>query len=231
MKYNKIEKGFFVDRPNRFIAHVKLKDRVETVHVKNTGRCKELLQSGCVVYLEKSDNPNRKTEYDLVAVEKKRNGKEDLLINMDSQAPNEVVAEWLEQTCPFGKDAVVRREVTCGKSRFDFYIETVEKTWYLEVKGCTLETDGVAYFPDAPTERGIKHIQELTQLSQKGIGAVILFVVQMKEMKEFRPNDETHPAFGEALRAAKRAGVKIMAIDCIVTENSLQMDEEIPVIL
>ena len=171
-----------------------------------------------------ADNPNRKTKYDLIAVEKRREEKEPLLVNMDSQIPNDVTEEWLRKGILFSKEARVRREVKYGNSRFDFYIEDGERKAFLEVKGVTLEEDGIASFPDAPTERGIKHIRELMQCLQEGYEAYILFVIQMKEITKFRPNDKTHPAFGEALREAQKAGVKIMAVDCLVTAESIEAD-------
>ena len=212
-----IVKAKFLSRPNRFIALVELNGEVITVHVKNTGRCKELLPVGATVYLATAENPSRKTPYDLVAVEKVRPDGSVLLINMDSQAPNHIAAEWLPVSGLFSADSVFRGEVTCGASRFDFAISTPDiPTAYLEVKGCTLEREGIAYFPDAPTERGVKHIRELTELSKAGHPAYILFVVQMKGITALRPNDETHPAFGEALREAREAGVQILAVDCVV---------------
>ena len=224
MKYENIVGGTFLDRPNRFIAYVEVDGKKETVHVKNTGRCRELLQQGNKVYLSIADNPNRKTKYDLIAVEKRREEKDPLLVNMDSQIPNDVTEEWLRKGILFSKEARVRREVKYGNSRFDFYIEDGERKAFLEVKGVTLEEDGIASFPDAPTERGIKHIRELMQCLQEGYEAYILFVIQMKEITKFRPNDKTHPAFGEALREAQKAGVKIMAVDCLVTAESIEAD-------
>ena len=212
-----IVKGKFLSRPNRFIAIVEVEGKEITVHVKNTGRCRELLPAGATVYLAAAENPTRKTPYDLVAVEKVRPDGSVLLINMDSQAPNDIAAEWLPKSGLFSADSVFKREVTHGASRFDFAVTTPDTpTAYLEVKGCTLEREGIAYFPDAPTERGVKHIRELTALARAGHPAYILFVVQMKEITALRPNDETHPAFGEALREAQAAGVRIMAVDCRV---------------
>lgn len=229
MKYNRIEKGTFLSRPNRFIAKVLINGMEETVHVKNTGRCKELLTVGATVYLSVSDNPNRKTKYDLVAVEKIRKGKAPLLVNMDSQIPNAVAHEWLKKGLLFSENAVFRREVTYGKSRFDFYIEDGERKAFLEVKGVTLENGGVASFPDAPTERGIKHIKELCECIQNGYEGYILFVIQMKEISYMMPNDVTHKAFGNALREAEKTGVKILAVDCIVTPDSIECDNFIEI--
>ena len=212
-----VVKATFLSRPNRFIALVELGGETVTVHVKNTGRCKELLPPGATVYLAASANPARKTPYDLVAVEKVRPDGTTLFINMDSQAPNDIAAEWLPKSGLFSADATFRREVTHGASRFDFAVDTKDaSTAYLEVKGCTLERDGIAYFPDAPTERGVKHIRELTVLSREGHPAYILFVTQMKGITSLRPNDETHKAFGDALREARDAGVMILAVDCVV---------------
>lgn len=229
MKYKNIVKGRFIERPNRFISKVEINGKTETVHVKNTGRCRELLQSGNTVYLEKSDNPARKTGYDLVAVEKKRENKADLLINMDSQIPNSAAEEWLRKGNIFSDRAVIRREVKYGNSRFDLYIEDGGRRAFLEVKGVTLEKDGVAMFPDAPTERGVKHINELVSCIKDGYEAYILFVIQMKEVSLFTPNYETHAEFGKALCEAEKAGVRIMAVDCVVTEDCIEIDSEIKV--
>ena len=208
----------FLSRPNRFIALVELNGEVVTVHVKNTGRCRELLPAGATVYLAAAKDPARKTPYDLVAVEKVCPNGNTLLINMDSQAPNAVAAEWLPQSGLFPQDAAYRHEVTAGDSRFDFCITAGQgRPAFLEVKGCTLERDGVAYFPDAPTERGVKHVRELMALARDGHPAYILFVVQMKGISHLCPNDETHRAFGDALREAREAGVQILAVDCAVS--------------
>lgn len=229
MKYKQIISGIFLERPNRFIAHVEIDGVPEIVHVKNTGRCKELLLSGSTVYLSVADNPSRKTKYDLIAVEKQRDGAPPLLINMDSQIPNAAAEEWLRTGTLFSPHAVIRREVTYGNSRFDFFVTDGERKAFLEVKGVTLEEKGIAMFPDAPTERGVKHLRELIQCRQDGYEAYVLFVIQMKEMTALRPNDTTHPAFGDALREADRAGVKILAMDCAVTPDSIALDEAVPV--
>lgn len=219
MRYSNITKGVFHSRPNRFIAKVYVDGVLQTVHVKNTGRCKELLVEGCTVFLEKSNNPSRKTLYDLVAVIKKdKNGKE-TFINMDSVAPNVMAAEWLSKSGIFPQGTVFRREVSCGNSRFDFCAAAEDKVTYIEVKGVTLEKDGVAYFPDAPTQRGVKHLKELAALAKMGVGAAVLFVVQMKGVRLLRPNRATHPEFADALAEAERAGVKIYAVDCNVYEG------------
>ena len=231
MKYQKIIPAIFISRPNRFIAHVYIDGKVETVHVKNTGRCRELLTEGCTVYLSVADNPSRKTGYDLVAVEKKRHNKMPLLINMDSQIANDVAAEWLTSGNLFSLSASVRREVPHGNSRFDFYVEDGERKAFVEVKGVTLEHDGVAMFPDAPTERGVKHVKELAALIDKGFEAYVLFIVQMKDIRLMRPHDAMHKAFGDALREAAQKGVAVLAVDCLVTEDSIVADQQIPVML
>jgi sugar fermentation stimulation protein A len=224
MKYSSIVKAKFISRPNRFIAYVEVEGKKEVVHVKNTGRCKELLVSNADVFLSVADNPERKTKYDLIGVEKGS-----ILVNMDSQAPNAAVEEWLRKGKLFSKKALIKREYTYGKSRFDFYVEDGKRKTFIEVKGVTLEKDGVAYFPDAPTERGIKHIQELESSLKEGYEAIILFVIQMKKISEFRPNDETHKAFGDALRKAEKSGVNVLAIDCMITPDSMTIDKPVEV--
>ncbi len=219
----------FISRPNRFIALAEVNGKTETVHVKNTGRCKELLLPGATVYLSVAENPARKTPYDLIAVDKILPDGRTVTINMDSQAPNAIAAEWLPVSGLFPKTAAIRREVTHGDSRFDFCIQDGEITAYLEVKGCTLEQDGVALFPDAPTERGVKHIRELISLAKDGHPAYILFIIQMKGTHTFRPNDATHKAFGDALRDAGAAGVHILAVDCKVTPDTVTADGYIPI--
>ena len=229
MRYHHIKTAEFISRPNRFIARVLVDGKEETVHVKNTGRCRELLTEGCTVYLEESDNPNRKTRYDLVAAEKIRIGAPPLLVNMDSQMPNAAAGEWLKKGELFSEQAVIRREYTDGASRFDFRIEYRGQVSFLEVKGVTLENDGIVSFPDAPTERGVKHIHELIRAKSEGFGAYILFVIQMKEVTEFRPNDATHKEFGDALREAEKAGVRLLAYDCIVTPDSMTIDRPVSI--
>ena len=227
MRYEEMIKGKFVARPNRFIAHIEIDGKTEICHVKNTGRCKELLPPGATVWCEKSQNPARKTAFDLICAKKGNR-----LINMDSQAPNAIAAEWLPLSGLFHEDAVIRREVTYGASRFDFCIENADGQGgvaYLEVKGCTLEREGIALFPDAPTERGVKHLRELAALAGQGVSAYVLFVIQMKGIHLFRPNDETHKAFGDALREASAAGVRILAVDCRVAPGIVTADEYIPV--
>lgn len=224
MKYEKIVGGNFLSRPNRFVAKVMVDGAEETVHVKNTGRCRELLTENAEVFLSLSSNPARKTKYDLVAVKKGSK-----LINMDSQIPNDAAEEWLKKGELFSSDAVIKREVTYGNSRFDFYIEDGERKIFLEVKGVTLENDGVAMFPDAPTERGIKHINELVLLKKQGYEAFVLFVIQMEEVTLFKPNDITHKAFGDALRQARKEGVIILAKNCKVTEGSIEILDDIEI--
>ena len=224
MKYTNIHKATFLSRPNRFIAHCLLGGETVIAHVKNTGRCRELLVDNATVYLDEPKGKNRKTKYDLVAVEKVLPNGEIILINMDSGAPNEAAAEFLRSGKLYPDTTSIRREVTKGNSRFDFCIEEGNKITYLELKGCTLENEGIASFPDAPTERGVKHIEELISLKEQGFGAAILFVIQMKGITEFRPNDATHKAFGDALRRAKEAGVKIFAYDCVVTPETMVID-------
>ena len=232
MKYKgRIKEGVFLSRPNRFIAYVMVDGREEKCHVKNTGRCRELLVPGCKVYLEESENPNRSTRFDLVATEKKI-GDSSILINMDSQAPNSVVEEWLRKGELFGEKIEVKREVTYSDSRFDFSItDESGRITFLEVKGCTLEKNGVVMFPDAPTERGVKHVKELIKAKKEGYGAYILILVQMCGVKYFVPNWDTHPAFGEALREAERNGVVILCYDTIVTSDSITLFKSVPVVL
>lgn len=222
MRYENVVKGRFLSRPNRFIANVEIEGREEVCHVKNTGRCRELLIPKAAVYLQKSDNHARRTGFDLIAVEKGR-----LLINMDSAAPNKAAGEYLRRM--FGEKAFIKPEKVYGQSRIDFYIENREDKWLIEVKGVTLEENGRALFPDAPTERGIKHLKELTAAVKEGYRCMALFVVQMKGVRVFMPNDSTHPEFGQALREAHKAGVEIKAVDCLVKADSMNIDKEIKV--
>lgn len=214
MKYDNITKGTFLSRPNRFIAQVEIDGAEHTCHVKNTGRCKELLVKGAQVILQKSDNPDRKTRYDLISVYK--GGR---LVNMDSQAPNKIFGEYIPKM--FKNVTLVRPETFYGSSRFDFYIEADGRKIFVEVKGVTLEADNEAMFPDAPTDRGVKHINELCKAVEEGYDAYVVFIIQMKGIKSFSPNDATHPQFGEALRKAKKAGVNIIALDCEVIEGEV----------
>ncbi|MBO5743006.1 MAG: DNA/RNA nuclease SfsA [Clostridia bacterium] len=222
MKYENIKNGIFVSRPNRFIANVIINGKEEVCHVKNTGRCKELLIPGCEVILEESKNPLRKTKYDLIAVYKDKR-----LINIDSLAPNKVFGEWADKY--FKNVSLIKSEVKFGNSRFDFYIEADGKRIFAEVKGVTLEKDGVVLFPDAPTQRGLKHINELCEAVKQGYGAYIFFIVQMDNVKYFTPNKETHKAFADALKKAKKKGVKIKCFNCIVNEDELFIKNEVKV--
>lgn len=215
MKYDNVILGKFHSRSNRFIAKVWIEDKLETVHVKNTGRCKELLLPDAKVVLEHSDNPARKTRYDLIGVYKQGLG----LVNIDSQAPNKVVREWLirqDYTC-------IRSEYTYGASRIDFYMERGGERFLMEVKGCTLEVDGIGYFPDAPTERGVKHLYELTKAVKEGYHCMLAFVIQMEEIYEVRANVTMHPEFGTALEEARKAGVEILFLPCRVGEDFLEV--------
>lgn len=226
MKYEKIVSGEFIDRPNRFIAHVKIDGKEETVHVKNTGRCKELLIPGCRVILEDFCNragfENRKTKFDLIAVYKNTD-RGTLLINMDSQAPNKVVLEWLKNLSSEKAYDYIRPEYTFGNSRVDFYMEKDNQKYLLEVKGCTLEKEGLGYFPDAPTERGVKHLYELAEACEHGYKCYLAFVIQIPGVEIVYPNTETHPEFGVALDFAQKAGVEILYLQCNVWENRLEI--------
>lgn len=226
MNYQHIRRGRFLDRPNRFVAHVELDGRTEICHVKNTGRCRELLLPGAAVWLEQSANPARKTGWDLVAVEKGER-----LINMDAQAPNRVFGEWAAAGGFLPGLIAIRPEFTWEDSRFDFRLEDGQGPVFVEVKGVTLERDGQALFPDAPTERGVKHLRGLARAVEQGYRAAVFFVVQMKGPKSFSPNGATHPAFGGALRAAAAAGVEVYACDCRVTPSSLVLDAPVEVLL
>ena len=239
MKYQRMAPGIFLDRPNRFVAHVQMNGKEETVHVKNTGRCRELLLPGAQVMLQLSDNPNRKTAWDLISVKKEGLG----WVNMDSQAPNRVVREYLES---LSEITYVRPESRYGDSRMDFYFERLAgegkepgkdrkerapgelRHCLMEVKGVTLEREGIAYFPDAPTERGVKHIRELQRALAQGYESYLAFVIQMEGIREVRPNDATHPAFGQALREAAEAGVKVFCLPCAVEKDSLWVKDVLP---
>ena len=214
MKYTEIVEAKFIERPNRFIANVEIEGKPVTVHVKNTGRCKELLVKGATVYLEKAKNPERKTLYDLVAVETPIG-----IINIDSQAPNAVVKEWLLKQ---DYDKVIP-EYKYGNSRIDFYMEKGNEKYLMEVKGCTLIKDGIGYFPDAPTERGVKHLRELSEAAKHGFKTAVAFVIQVEGVSEVRPNIDTHPEFGTALAEAKQAGVEVLCLKCKVNKDSLEI--------
>ena len=266
MKYNQVVSGTFLQRPNRFIAHVLIDSKEEICHVKNTGRCHELLIPGCIVYCAVSDNPQRKTKFDLIAVEKRvtystitnqqgipvatttsseaietngaPNSKTDpgsshvLLVNMDSQAPNAAVKEWLQSgTSPFGKIDYLKPECKFGNSRFDFYLEKEKCKIFLEVKGVTLEDNGIVLFPDAPTERGVKHVRELIHCHEQGFETCVLFVVQMEHARYFTPNRKTHPQFADALCEAQNAGVHLLAYTCKVTSDEMTIDKELKISL
>ena len=252
MKYNQVVSGTFLQRPNRFIAHVLIDGKEEICHVKNTGRCRELLIPGCTVYCAVSDNPQRKTKYDLIAVEKcienqivfansgipsqrvksTPEAHSTLLVNMDSQAPNAAVKEWLRSgASPFGNINYMKPEYKYGNSRFDFYLECNNRNIFLEVKGVTLEDNGVVLFPDAPTERGVKHVRELIRCLEEGFETYVLFVVQMERAMYFTPNRKTHPQFADALCEAKNAGVQLLAYTCKVTPDVMKIDKELKVSL
>ncbi|MBQ5761033.1 MAG: DNA/RNA nuclease SfsA [Clostridia bacterium] len=223
MRYDHIREGRFLSRPNRFIAHVEVDGKVEVCHVKNTGRCRELLIPGTTVWIDESDNPNRKTRFDLIAVD--RGG---MMVNMDSQAPNRLFAEWAKEG-HLGVLDEIKAECRFGESRFDFRLRQGEQLTYVEVKGCTLEVEGEALFPDAPTERGVRHIRELMAAKVAGHRAILFIVIQMKGAKVFRPNRATHPAFADALQEAQAAGVEIMAWDCVVSPETVRIDQPIEV--
>ena len=224
MQYQQVIPAVFCSRPNRFIAHCLVEGKETVVHVKNTGRCKELLLPGCNVYLTPGENPARKTPYDLIAV--KHRGQ---IVNIDSMAPNKAVEEWLPRLLPEG--AVIRPETKFGESRMDFYAKAGEQEFLIEVKGVTLKKDGVALFPDAPTARGVKHINELIAAVKKGYTCYAVFVIQMEGVTAFSPNEQTDPAFAKVLRKAEKAGVNVLAMDCTVTPNTMNIHGEIPVTL
>ena len=229
MNYKKIVEATFIERPNRFIAYCQINETIEKVHVKNTGRCRELLIPNCTVYLEESDNPSRKTKYSLIAVQKGNR-----LINMDSQVPNKVVYEALiNKTIVLpGLDeeiTFIKPEKTYGNSRFDIYLETENKKAFIEVKGVTLEEDDIVLFPDAKTERGVKHIKELIETKKDGYHSYVVFVVQMKDVKYFTPNIKMHKELGDTLIEAQNSGVNILAYDCEVTPNSIEIKDEVNV--
>ena len=224
MRYSPIQKGVFLSRPNRFVAMADIGGRIVQCHVKNTGRCKELLIPGAEVYVSRADNPNRKTDYDLVTVRKG-----DRLVNIDSQAPNKVFSAYLQSGRHIQGITHMKPEAKRGGSRFDLYVEAGDRKIFIETKGVTLEADGVAMFPDAPTERGVKHLNELAACIGDGYEAQVVFVIQMRGIDYFTPNSQMHPAFGEALLAAKAAGVAVFALDCEVTPDSLEIRDPVPV--
>lgn len=226
MKYKRIQEGRFFKRPNRFIAHIEIEGKEEIVHVKNTGRCAELLVPGCTVYVQRAEQENRKTKWDLIGVKKS-----DRLINMDSQIPNKVVQEWLEAGGLFEKVSLIRPETTYRNSRFDLYVEHEGKKAFIEVKGVTLEEDGKVLFPDAPSERAVRHLEELSLAVKDGYEAYVIFVIQMKQVRYFTPNRQTHPQFAEALLKAKEEGVHVLAYDCHVSTDSIKLADPVPVVL
>ena len=223
MRYANMLPGIFRNRPNRFIAHVEIDGKEQVVHVKNTGRCRELLVPGATVWCQHSDNPARKTQYDLITVRKGQR-----LINMDSQAPNTAAREWLESG-GLGEIDNLRQETVHGDSRFDFSFTLEGRTCFLEVKGVTLEDNGVCAFPDAPTQRGTKHLRGLAEAARQGYGAYVLFVIQMADVKYLHPNDRTDPNFGAALREAAAQGVKVLAVRCQVSEDEMYISGSVPV--
>lgn len=224
MEYEKIKTGYFLARPNRFIAHVEIDGQVEIVHVKNTGRCKELLVKGATVLVQECENINRKTKYDLISVYK-----ENRLINMDSQAPNKAFYEWIKKGNLFQKASIIKPEAKYKNSRFDFYVEAPNRKIFIEVKGVTLEENNVVLFPDAPTIRGVKHIDELCDSVKDGYEAYIVFVIQMKDVSYFTPNVKTHQAFGDALIRAVKSGVRILAVDCKIATTSMEIADFVKV--
>lgn len=227
MRYERITQGSFLERPNRFLAYAELAGKKEVIHVKNTGRCAELLKPGAIIYVQESQNPERKTKWDLIAVEKG-----DRIINMDSQIPNRVVQDWIEEGNLFEDVRLVKPETTYCNSRFDLYVETGDKRKiFIEVKGVTLEENGVVRFPDAPSERAVKHLEELGHAVKEGYEAYVFFVIQMKGVRYFTPNRDTHPAFCDALKRAQAAGVHVLAYDCEVSADSIEVNEEVPVVL
>ncbi len=223
MKYDRVVEGTFISRPNRFIARCQIGQEIVTVHVKNTGRCKEILVPGAKCVLFDSQNPNRKTRYDLIAVYKG-----DMLINIDSQAPNKAFQEFIPASGLFGSNPSIYPEHKHGDSRFDFYIESGERKCFVEVKGVTLENNGICSFPDAPTERGVKHLKGLKKAVEEGFDCYVAFVVQMKGMDYFTPNYATHEEFGRVLKEVNEAGVGILVYDCIVTPDSMTVDSPLP---
>ena len=226
MKYENVVKGKFLERPNRFIAYVEIDGSVQVCHVKNTGRCKELLIPGAEVYLQESDNPQRKTKFDLICVKKG-----DKLINIDSQAPNKAFYEWVQNSGYFPNIKVFKPECKYKNSRFDCYIEYEDKKAFIEVKGVTLEDSGVLMFPDAPTERGVKHLKELCEALKDGYEAYVFFIIQMRDALYFTPNKATHPEFANTLQKAKKSGVNVLSLCCRVSPEEIEISEFVKVVL
>ncbi|HAQ42048.1 MAG TPA: DNA/RNA nuclease SfsA [Clostridiales bacterium] len=224
MKYNNIKASKFIDRPNRFIANIEIDGRSEVCHVKNTGRCRELLTDNASIFVQESDNPLRKTKYDLISVYKGHR-----LINMDSQAPNKVFHEWLKKGYLFENIKLIKPEYKYDKSRIDFYVEAEDRKILMEVKGVTLEENNVVMFPDAPTERGLKHINELARCLDEGYEAYVVFIVQMSSVSYFTPNNITHKEFGDALKRAEQKGVKLLALDCVVTKDTIEAENYVDI--
>lgn len=224
MQYGNIRKGVFISRPNRFTAEICIEGNTEICHVKNTGRCRELLVPGAEVYVTKAENPARKTLYDLVCVRKG-----EVLFNIDSQAPNQVFGEWARESGFFGEITYIKPECTFGDSRFDFYMETAKKKIFVEVKGVTLEEEGVVRFPDAPTKRGVKHLQHLEKCIDAGYEAHVFFIAKTESAERFMPNREAHPAFADALLHASQNGVGVHCLSCVVTPDSLRIRDFIPI--
>ncbi|MFV0516608.1 MAG: DNA/RNA nuclease SfsA [Aminipila sp.] len=226
MNYKNIKPAKFISRPNRFIANIEIDGKREICHVKNTGRCKEFLIDGADIFVEEFDTNKRKTKYDLIAVYKGSK-----LINMDSQVTNKVVFEWISSGNLFKNITYIKNEQKYKNSRFDLYVEAEGRKIYIEVKGATLEENGIVMFPDAPTDRGVKHLKELAECLDDGFEAYVIFVIQMKDVKGFKPNDVTHKAFADTLRQVKEKGVRILAYDCDVTETSIILNKEVPLLL
>lgn len=226
MNYKNIRPAKFISRPNRFIANIEIDGKREICHVKNTGRCKEFLIDGADIFVEEFDTNKRKTKYDLIAVYKGSK-----LINMDSQVTNKVVFEWISSGNLFKNITYIKNEQKYKNSRFDLYVEAEGRKIYIEVKGATLEENGIVMFPDAPTDRGVKHLKELAECLDDGFEAYVIFVIQMKDVKGFKPNDVTHKAFADTLRQVKEKGVRILAYDCDVTETSIILNKEVPLLL
>ncbi len=224
MKYENITEAKFISRPNRFVAEIDINGKIELAHIKNTGRCRELLVRGATIYVRVDHNPKRKTKYDVISVFKGSR-----LVNIDSQIPNHIFREWIETSGYLGEINFMKPEQKYGNSRFDFYMEAGGMKTFVEVKGVTLEENGVSMFPDAPTERGVKHVKELIGAVAEGYRAVIVFIIQMKGIEYFIPNDKMHPAFGEALREAAEKGVEILALDCHVDKNTIKAADFVPV--